>query len=107
MWLRHHRCRCVQEIFERLGSRLSSEIEEVVPPLMRKAAEVSTAGRENFLTQYADAALTQMVLSCSEVQCTKALLAMCATSASPRYVSFVVPHWQLLGNILQSGPHSS
>jgi hypothetical protein len=62
-----------------LGSMLSAEIEDVVPPLVRKAAEVSTAGRENFLTQYADAALTQMVLSCSEVQCTKALLSMCET----------------------------
>lgn len=60
---------------------MSSEIEDVVPPLIRKAAEVSTAGRENFLTQYADAALSQMVLSCSEVQCTKALLSMCASYA--------------------------
>jgi hypothetical protein len=72
----------LQEVFERLGSMLSAEIEDVVPPLVRKAAEVSTAGRENFLTQYADAALTQMVLSCSEVQCTKALLSMCETFSS-------------------------
>jgi hypothetical protein len=66
-----------QEAFERIGPRLSSEMEDAVPALLRKAGEVSTAGRENFLTQYADAALSQMVLSCSEVQATKALLSMC------------------------------
>jgi len=56
--------------------------EDIVPALLKKAADVSTAGRENFLTQYADAALSQMVLSCAEAPTAKALLSMCVILVS-------------------------
>ena len=66
----------MQELLEKLGPKLSGDLEDIVPALLKKAADVSTAGRENFLTQYADAALSQMVLSCSEAPTAKALLSM-------------------------------
>lgn len=69
----------LQELFEQAGAQLGSELEEIVPCLLRKAGEMSTAGRDNFLAQYADAALSQMVLSCPEAQCARALLNTCAT----------------------------
>lgn len=74
----------LQELIEKLGQKLSGDLEDIVPALLKKAADVSTAGRENFLTQYADAALSQMILSCSEAPTAKALLSMCAhRSQSP------------------------
>lgn len=69
---------CAQELFEQVGPQVGADLEEIVPCLLRKAGEMSTAGRDNFLAQYADAALSQMVLSCSEAQCARALLTMCA-----------------------------
>lgn len=72
----------MQELLEQLGSKLSGDLEEIVPALLKKAADVSTAGRENFLTQYADAALSQMVLSCAEAPTAKALLSMCVILVS-------------------------
>jgi hypothetical protein len=69
-------------MFKKAGQRLSSELDEVTLCLLRKAGEMSTAGRDNFLGQYADVALSQMVLSCPEASVAKALMAMCAFSAS-------------------------
>lgn len=71
----HH---AMQELFEQAGGQLSSELEDIAAALFRKAGEVSTAGRDNFLTQCADAALSQMVLSCPEVATAKAFIATCA-----------------------------
>lgn len=68
----------LQELFEELGSRLNSELDEIAPCLLRKAGEMSTAGRDSFLAQSADAALSQMVLSCPETSCAKSLMSMCA-----------------------------
>jgi hypothetical protein len=70
----------MQELFEQCGTQMSGELEEIVPALLRKAGEVGSAGRDNFLAQYADAALSQMVLSCPETLCAKALVAMCAST---------------------------
>lgn len=64
-----------------LGARLTAELDEIAPCLLRKAGEMSTAGRDSFLAQNADAALSQMVLSCPESSCAKCLMAMCATPA--------------------------
>ena len=68
----------MQELLDQAGPQLSSELEDIAGALFRKAGEMSTAGRENFLTQCADAALSQMVLSCPEVATAKAFIAMYA-----------------------------
>ena len=70
----------VQELFLSSPAAVSSDLEEIALALLRRAGEMSTAGRDNFLAQYADAALSQMVISCPEVACAKALLAMCVST---------------------------
>lgn len=47
-------------MFASLGRGLDRELDEMVPSLLKKAGEVSNAGRENFLAQEADRALTEM-----------------------------------------------
>jgi hypothetical protein len=78
----HSRACYVQEMFKTAGQHLSSELDDVTPCLLRKAGEMSTAGRDNFLGQYADVALSQMVLSCPETAVAKSLMAMYVHSTS-------------------------
>lgn len=67
----------LQELFTKLGRGMSTELDEIVAQLLKKAGEVSTAGRDNFLAVYADAALGQMVISCSELRSINALVSKC------------------------------
>jgi hypothetical protein len=96
-------------MFKKAGQRLSSELDEVTPCLLRKAGEMSTAGRDNFLGQYADVALSQMVLSCPDVYVAKALMAMCALLSSvPCLTCFLcapMPHGVALGFACQESCH--
>jgi len=62
------------EMFAALGARCDRELDEIVPLLIKKAGEVSTAGRDNFLGQEADRALASMTHSCSEHRALAALL---------------------------------
>lgn len=53
---------------------MDRELEELVPALLKKAGEVSQAGRENFLVGEADKALADMVRSVSEARAIAALV---------------------------------
>ncbi|GLC41052.1 hypothetical protein PLESTB_000948600 [Pleodorina starrii] len=71
-----------QECFALLGRVMDRELDEVVPLLLKKAGEVSNAGRDNFLAAEADRALGEMYRCCSESRCVMALLG-CAGHKNP------------------------
>lgn len=71
-----------QEMFMVLGKWMDKELDDLVPPLVKKAGEVSNAGRENFLTSEADRTLSEMVHRVSECRAVTALLA-CSTHKGP------------------------
>ncbi|KAG1676614.1 hypothetical protein FOA52_008743 [Chlamydomonas sp. UWO 241] len=64
----------LQEMFVTVGRALDRELEEVIPILLKRASEVSTAGRENFLTTEADKTLADMARCVSEVRAVSALI---------------------------------
>lgn len=66
-----------REMFGILKSYADPELEHVVPLLLKKAGESSTAGRtkKTFLSQEADAVLSDMVANCNEAKSAQALLA--------------------------------
>lgn len=66
-------------MFTTLGRSLDRELDELVPALLKKAGEVSTAGRENFLVAEADKALQAM---CGSVSDARALAALVRTIPS-------------------------
>lgn len=67
-----------------MGRQLDPEIEHICPVLVRKAGDVSVAGRENFLVELAASALKEMVTCCSETRSAAALVA--CSSHSSKYV---------------------
>ena len=71
-----------QELFKLLGKLMDKELDDVVPPLLKKAGEVSTAGRENFLTLEADRTLSEMCRYVSESRAAASLIAS-ATHKAP------------------------
>lgn len=71
-----------QEMFVLLGRITDRELDEVVPIMLKKAGEVSNAGRENFLVAEADRALMEMCRNCGEARVVAALLA-CASHKGP------------------------
>jgi len=70
-----------QEAFRSLGRSLDTELETITPVLVKKAGEVSNAGRETFLAMEAYKALCMMVSNCSDSRAMLALSA-CAGHAS-------------------------
>lgn len=66
----------------KLGRSLGTELDEIVAQLLKKAGEVSTAGRDNFLAMHADVALGQMTISCSELRSINALVSKCAVPST-------------------------
>lgn len=57
-----------------LGRLLDREVEDIVGVLVKKAGEVSNAGRETFLAAEADRALTEMGRNVSEARAISALI---------------------------------
>eukprot|EP00798_Chlamydomonas_sp_ICE-L_P017057 gene17057-23352_t len=88
-----------QEMFQHLGKILDKELEEILPMLLKKAGEVSTAGRENFLASQADKALSDM---CNCATDTRAILALIcsANHKSPNVRGRVASH---LDGIMEGG----
>ncbi|KAG2439615.1 hypothetical protein HXX76_004967 [Chlamydomonas incerta] len=66
------------ECFVLLGRAMDRELDEMVPVLVKKAGEVSNAGRDNFLAEAADRTLAEMCRCCGEGRCTAALLGVSA-----------------------------
>ena len=64
----------VQELIDVLGPALDSELEHLVPILLKKAGVVSVAGRDNFLAVEADRALATLVSTGGEARVATALL---------------------------------
>ncbi|KAG2432395.1 hypothetical protein HYH02_012966 [Chlamydomonas schloesseri] len=62
------------ECFALLGRAMDRELDEMVPVLVKKAGEVSNAGRDNFLAEAADRTLAEMCRCCGEARCAAALL---------------------------------
>ncbi|KAF5833408.1 hypothetical protein DUNSADRAFT_10277, partial [Dunaliella salina] len=65
----------MQETFATLGRQMDRELDDIVPMLLKKAGEISNAGRENFLAAEADRALAEM---CRQVSEHRAMAALCA-----------------------------
>ncbi len=61
---------------------MDRELDEVVPVLLKKAGEVSNAGRDNFLAAEADRVLADMCRVCGEARVLAALLG-CAGHKNP------------------------
>ncbi|GAX73544.1 hypothetical protein CEUSTIGMA_g995.t1 [Chlamydomonas eustigma] len=80
-----------QEMFNKLGKALDRELDEIVPMLLKKAGEVSNAGRENFLTSEADRTLSEMTRSVSETRAISSLLT-CANHKSQHVRVRVASH---------------
>ncbi|QDZ18618.1 hypothetical protein HOP50_02g11220 [Chloropicon primus] len=82
-----------REIFCTLKTYADPELEHVVPSLLKKAGESSTAGRtkKTFLSQEADAVLSKMVANCNEVKSAQALLA-CSKHKSGTIRTKVIMH---------------
>ena len=81
----------VREIFQMLKGYVDNELERIVPVLMKKAGEMSTAGRKNFLAIEADSVLTDMVVNCNEVKAAQALLS-CAKHKTGSIRTKVIMH---------------
>ncbi|MEW5296966.1 MAG: hypothetical protein WDW36_000208 [Sanguina aurantia] len=91
-----------QEMFQSLGKGLDKELDEIVPALLKKAGEVSQAGRENFMSAEADKCLTEMTRSVSEARAVAAL-ASCANHKSMHVRAKVASH---LDELLEVSGHS-
>ncbi|WIA37680.1 hypothetical protein OEZ86_014574 [Tetradesmus obliquus] len=73
----------LQELPAVLGRSLERELEDIVPVLLKKAGELSTAGRDNFLAAEADKALSAILAAASEARALSALLASGVSHKSP------------------------
>ncbi|KXZ45846.1 hypothetical protein GPECTOR_50g640 [Gonium pectorale] len=71
-----------QDCFSLLGRTMDRELDEMVPVLLKKAGEVSNAGRDNFLSAEADRVLGEMYRCCGEARSVLALLG-CAGHKNP------------------------
>ncbi|GIL85496.1 hypothetical protein Vretifemale_14008 [Volvox reticuliferus] len=71
-----------QDCFSLLGRAMDRVLDEMVPVLLKKAGDVSNAGRDNFLAAEADRALAEMYRCCGESRSVLALLG-CAGHKSP------------------------
>ncbi|GLI71807.1 hypothetical protein VaNZ11_017199 [Volvox africanus] len=71
-----------QECFGLLGRAMDRVLDEMVPVLLKKAGDVSNAGRDNFLAAEADRALAEMYRCCGESRAVLALLG-CAGHRNP------------------------
>ncbi|MEW5315874.1 MAG: hypothetical protein WDW38_007274 [Sanguina aurantia] len=91
-----------QEMFQSLGKGLDKELDEIVPALLKKAGEVSQAGRENFMSAEADKCLTEMTRNVSEARAVAAL-ASCANHKSMHVRAKVASH---LDELLEVSGHS-
>lgn len=65
----------VEEMAASLGRGLDAELDALIPVLLKRAGEQSTAGRENFICQVADQALMCIADSCGEGKVSSTLLA--------------------------------
>eukprot|EP00195_Chlamydomonas_chlamydogama_P001663 CAMPEP_0202916712 /NCGR_PEP_ID=MMETSP1392-20130828/69262_1 /ASSEMBLY_ACC=CAM_ASM_000868 /TAXON_ID=225041 /ORGANISM="Chlamydomonas chlamydogama, Strain SAG 11-48b" /LENGTH=1484 /DNA_ID=CAMNT_0049609237 /DNA_START=160 /DNA_END=4614 /DNA_ORIENTATION=+ len=92
-----------QEMFQTLGKALDRELDDIVPTLLKKAGEISNAGRENFLAIEADRALADMVRNCSEAR-TVSALAACANHKSTHVRTRVASH---LDSLVEGGGPSN
>eukprot|EP00775_Hariotina_reticulata_P004304 gene4304-4556_t len=72
-----------QELPLVLGRSLEREVDELVPVLLKKAGELSTAGRDNFLAAEADKALSALCSAVGEGRATSALIAAGIGHKSP------------------------
>ena len=72
---------------------LDAELEHIMPVLIKKAGETSTAGRDTFLAQEADAVITNMLTNCSSARCVNALVAQ-KSHKSPHVRMEVIAHLQ-------------
>ena len=72
---------------------LDAELEHIMPVLIKKAGETSTAGRDTFLAQEADAVITSMLTNCSSARCVNALVAQ-KSHKSPHVRMKVIAHLQ-------------
>ncbi|KAG2502218.1 hypothetical protein HYH03_000704 [Edaphochlamys debaryana] len=70
------------ECFQLLARGMDRELDEIVPVLIKKAGEVSNAGRDNFLAAEADRVLGEMCRCCGEARTITSLLA-CAAHKNP------------------------
>ncbi len=70
----------MQELIEVLGPALDSELDHLVPLLVKKAGVVSVAGRDNFLAVEADKALANLISTASEGRVVTVLLGCLATT---------------------------
>jgi hypothetical protein len=69
----------LQELVQGHGKAIATaDLVIAVNALIKRAAETSKAGRETFLSQLADACLTQMTFTCHAHVLFKALLMQCA-----------------------------
>lgn len=82
----------MQELIEALGPALDSELEHLVPLLVKKAGVVSVAGRDNFLAVEADRAMATLVATGSEARVMTALLNCLAASKAPDTRAKVAMH---------------
>ncbi|EFJ52893.1 hypothetical protein VOLCADRAFT_86333 [Volvox carteri f. nagariensis] len=92
--VRHH----PEECFTLLGRAMDRELDELVPVMLKKAGEVSNAGRDNFLAAEADRTLGEMSRCCGESRCVTALLS-CAGHKNPYVRGKVAFH---LDNLLEA-----
>ena len=83
----------LSEMLSTLKHGLDSELEHVVPVLVKKAGETSTAGRDTFLAQEADVVITSMLTNCSPAKCINALVAS-KSHKSPHVRMKVIAHLQ-------------
>ena len=81
----------LQELFGQLGQDMDAEAEHVARVLLKKAGEVSVAGRDTFLAAEADKTLAAMVEGVSEGRAAAALLA-CAGHKSGHVRAKMVTH---------------
>ena len=79
------------EMFLTLKRAMNPELDKVVPVLLKKAGEASTAGRDTFLAQEADTALKAMITHCNEGKATMALI-NCRSHKSPHVRLKVIAH---------------
>lgn len=82
-----------KELFRMLKTYVDPELEKIVPLLLKKAGESSTAGRTKvtFLAQEADSVLSDMVMNCNEVKSAQALLS-CSKNKSGNIKTKVIMH---------------
>lgn len=64
----------MQELIEAVGPAIDTELEHLVPILVKKAGVTSLAGRDNFLAAEADRALGILTATASDSRVATALL---------------------------------